>query len=81
MRLSEKPRNVKLGNRFTMRDFVECELSEIPVLLGELDNSNPAAKMLFPIIIKQVESIRGLGIGYLNLNRSISSVSGGKLRN
>lgn len=78
VRLSEKPRNVKLGDRFTMRDFVECELSEIPGLLAQLDNSSPAAQMLFPIIIKQVESIQGLGIGYLNLNRSISSVSGGE---
>ena len=61
-----------------MKDFVECELSEIPGLLAQLDNSSPAAQMLFPIIIKQVESIQGLGIGYLNLNRSISSVSGGE---
>ena len=78
VRLSEKARNVKLGEHFTMRDFVECELSEIPELLAQLDNSSPAAQMLFPIIIKQVESIQGLGIGYLNLNRSISSVSGGE---
>ncbi|MBD5450905.1 MAG: excinuclease ABC subunit UvrA [Lachnospiraceae bacterium] len=78
VRLSEKARNVKLGKRFTMRDFVECELSEIPGLLAQLDSSSPEAKMLFPIIIKQVESIQGLGIGYLNLNRSISSVSGGE---
>lgn len=78
VRLSEKARNVKLGGRFTMKDFVECELSEIPALLAELDSSSSEAKMLFPIITKQVESIKGLGIGYLNLNRSISSVSGGE---
>lgn len=78
VRLSQKARNVKLGDRFTMKDFVECELSEIPELLKQLDCSSPEAKLLFPIIIKQVESIKGLGIGYLNLNRSISSVSGGE---
>ncbi|GFI23666.1 UvrABC system protein A [Lachnospiraceae bacterium] len=78
VRLSEKARKVKLGERFTMKDFVECELSEIPMLLAQLDGSSPEAKMMFPIIIKQVESIEGLGIGYLNLNRSISSVSGGE---
>lgn len=78
VRLSEKARKVKLGERFTMKDFVECELSEIPALLSQLDDSSPEAKMMFPVIIKQVESIQGLGIGYLNLNRSISSVSGGE---
>lgn len=78
VRLSEKARNVKLGDLFTMRDFVECELSEIPKLLAQLDGSSSVAKTLFPIIEQQVESIQGLGIGYLNLNRSISSVSGGE---
>lgn len=78
VRLSEKARNVKIGNRFTMRDFVECELSEIPGLLAQIDDSSPVAQTLFTIITKQVESIQGLGIGYLNLNRSISSVSGGE---
>lgn len=78
VRLSESARNVKLGNRFTMKDFVECELSEIPGLLAQLDNSSPAARMLFPVIIRQIESVQNLGIGYLNLNRSISSVSGGE---
>lgn len=78
VRLSEKARNVKLGGHFTMKDFVECELSEIPALLAQLDFSSPVADTLFSIIIRQVESIKGLGIGYLNLNRSISSVSGGE---
>lgn len=78
VRLCAKPRNVKLGGLFTMKDFVECELSEIPALLERLDNNSPVAQMLFPIITSQVESIKGLGIGYLNLNRSISSVSGGE---
>lgn len=78
VRLSEKARNVRLEGRFTMKDFVECELSEIPELLVQLDNNNPVAKMLFPVLIRQIESIKGLGIGYLNLNRSISSVSGGE---
>ncbi len=77
VRLSAKPRNVKVGG-FTMKDFVECELADIPTLLEQLDDSSPAAQMLFPIITNQIESIKGLGIGYLNLNRSISSVSGGE---
>lgn len=78
VRLSEKARNVRIGNRFTIKDFIFCELSEIPSLLEQLGSSTAEAKMLFPIIIKQVESICNLGIGYLSLNRSISSVSGGE---
>lgn len=78
VRLSEKARKVKIGGRFRIKDFVECELSEIPTLLAQLDNSSPEAKMMFPVIINQVKSIQSLGIGYLNLNRSISSVSGGE---
>lgn len=78
VRLCAKPRNVKVGGLFCMKDFVECELAEIPALLRQLDNSSPVAQALFPLIINQVESIKGLGIGYLNLNRSISSVSGGE---
>jgi excinuclease UvrABC ATPase subunit len=78
VRLSKKAREIKIGNLYTMRDFVDCELSEIPSLLLKLDSSSAEAQMLFPIITRQVQSIAGLGIGYLNLNRSISSVSGGE---
>lgn len=78
VRLCTKSRNVKVGGLFTMKDFVECELSEIPALLEQLDSSSSVAQMLFPLITSQIESIKGLGIGYLNLNRSISSVSGGE---
>ena len=78
VRLAKKPREAKIGGRYTIGDFVNCELSEILSLLDELDPSNAVAKTLIPIIKRQVESIKGLGIGYLNLNRSISSVSGGE---
>lgn len=78
IRLSEKARYVKLGGRFTMKDFVECELSEIPSLLEQTDLTGPVADALFSLITKQVMSIKSLGIGYLNLNRPISSVSGGE---
>jgi excinuclease UvrABC ATPase subunit len=78
VRLSNKARKVKIGGHFMIKDFVDCELSDIPDLLSQLDDSSAEAKMLFQIIKKQVQSITGLGIGYLNLNRSISSVSGGE---
>ena len=78
VRLSERPRTATLGGRFIMKDFVECELSEIPSLLNRVNCTGPVAESLFSLITKQVESIKGLGIGYLNLNRSISSVSGGE---
>jgi excinuclease UvrABC ATPase subunit len=77
IRLSQKAREVRLG-RFTIGDFVNCELSEIPSLLERIDNTSAEAQMLFPLIQRQALSIAGLGIGYLNLNRSISSVSGGE---
>jgi excinuclease UvrABC ATPase subunit len=77
VRLSKRARAVKLG-QFTIGDFVNCELSDIPSLLELLDDSSAEAQMLFPLIRRQVQSIAGLGIGYLNLNRSISSVSGGE---
>ena len=78
VRLSERARTATLDGRFTMKDFVECELSEIPSLLAQVNCTGPIAETLFSIITKQVESIQDLGIGYLNLNRSISSVSGGE---
>jgi excinuclease UvrABC ATPase subunit len=77
VRLSKKAREVKIG-RFTIGDFVNCELADIPSLLDQLNNSSAEAQTLFPIIRRQALSIAELGIGYLNLNRSISSVSGGE---
>jgi len=78
VRLSKKAREIKIGGRFEIRDFVDCELIEIPAILDQLDNSSAESQILFPVIKKQVQSIAGLGIGYLNLNRSISFVSGGE---
>jgi excinuclease UvrABC ATPase subunit len=77
VRLSKKAREVRI-DRFTIGDFVNCELSDIPSLLDQLDDSSAEAQMLFPLIRRKTQSIAGLGIGYLNLNRSISSVSGGE---
>lgn len=78
VRLSERARNVRLCGKYTMKDFVDCELSEIPGLLRQIGGESSEAKMLFPIIERQIQSICDLGIGYLSLNRSITTVSGGE---
>ena len=78
VRLSERAKNVKLCGKFTMKDFVDCELSEIPGLLWQIGDEASEAKLLFPIIERQVQSLCDLGIGYLSLNRSITTVSGGE---
>ena len=78
IRLAEKPRSVKLGGQYTIGDFVNCELADIPALLDNLRLDGLEAELLFPIIRRQIESIASLGIGYLSLNRSISMVSGGE---
>jgi excinuclease UvrABC ATPase subunit len=77
VRLSKNAREAKVEG-YTIGDFVNCELSDIPTLLKALDNTNSVAQTLFPLIHRQVQSIVGLGVGYLSLNRSISTVSGGE---
>ncbi|HPN32068.1 MAG TPA: excinuclease ABC subunit UvrA [bacterium] len=75
IRLNERARNVKL-NGCSISELVSLELTELKKFLNEISISG--AESLIVKMIGILEHLIEIGVGYLSLNRSVSTLSGGE---
>lgn len=74
-KINERARSVKLKGR-SIGDLVNIELTELDEYLKEIDD--PVAE---PLVIKMrriIGHLVDIGVGYLSLNRPVSTLSGGE---
>lgn len=76
VRLNEKVRNVQLKNGYTIADFVEMEICELYYILSDMHGM--VEDFIIPIILQGLKNLIDVGVGYLTLNRSTSTLSGGE---
>ena len=74
-RLNEKALSVKILGK----NIAEVANSPIDSVIGFLKEINhPHAKPILPRMLNQLEYINNIGLGYLSLNRSVDTLSGGE---
>lgn len=75
-RINRTARNVRLSNGYTMEACVNMELQDLYAMLSELHG--PVEDALVPILLKSLKNLLSVGMGYITLNRSASTLSGGE---
>lgn len=76
IRINQKARNVVLKNGYKIGDMVDMEICELYKILLELQG--PVEGQIVPLILKELKNLMDVGVGYLTLNRSVSTLSGGE---
>jgi len=74
-RLNKQSLAVKINNK-NISDFVQLPLSKLVSEFKKIDN--PVAVSIVKKMIEIVQSLLDVGIGYLDLNRSVNTLSGGE---
>jgi excinuclease UvrABC ATPase subunit len=74
-RLNEKSRSVKLRDK-TISDLVNMELTDLDKFLSGING--PLADPIVRRIREIVKHLIAIGVGYLSLDRSVSTLSGGE---
>ncbi len=74
-RLNERARSVAV-NGLSMAQAVQMEIIDLLPFVSSLHGD--VANSITPFVVKKVENCIQSGLGYLHLNRSISSLSGGE---
>jgi excinuclease UvrABC ATPase subunit len=74
-RLNARARAVRL-NGLSILAVLSMEVSDLHELIDELDGA--VANEAKPLLLKRLRNLVDLGLGYLTLNRSISTLSGGE---
>ncbi len=74
-RINEKARNVKINGK-TIPELVEMELTEFYEYIKTVEGplADPIVNRMKPILKNLID----IGVGYLNLNRSVGTLSGGE---
>ncbi len=75
-RINRIARNVRLSNGYTMEACVNMELQDLYAMLSELHG--PVEDVLVPVLLKGLRNLLSVGMGYITLNRSASTLSGGE---
>lgn len=75
-RINRIARNVRLSNGCTMEMCVNMELQDLYAMLSELHG--PVEDVLVPVLLKGLKNLLSVGMGYITLNRSASTLSGGE---
>lgn len=75
-RINRTARNVRLSNGCTMEMCVNMELQELYAMLSELHG--PVEDVLIPVLLKSLKNLLSVGMGYITLNRSAYTLSGGE---
>lgn len=76
VRLNSVARAVRLNNGLTIGDCVNMELAELYDELTKLHG--PVEDLLVPVLKKGIRNLLDVGLGYLTLNRSVNTLSGGE---
>lgn len=76
VRLRQEVRNVKIGNKYTIGDLVNMEISDLYAALSELHGE--VEDVLIPPILRALNNLISVGMSYVTLNRSTHTLSGGE---
>lgn len=74
-RLNIRARRVKLNN-ISIVDVLNMEILELYKFIESIDGK--VADEIKPFLLKRLKNLNDLGVGYLTLNRSVSTLSGGE---
>ncbi len=75
-RLNARARGVKIDNT-SIIDVLNMEIIELYDFINSLSGDKVADEMI-PFLSKRLKNLIDLGVGYLTLNRSVASLSGGE---
>lgn len=75
-RLKEDILKVKIGGRYTIADCVNMEIYDLQDALAELHGA--VEDTLIPPILRALKNLIDVGMGYITLNRSAHTLSGGE---
>lgn len=76
IRLKEEIMKVKIGGRYTMGDCVNMEIGDLYHALSQLHGK--VEDVLIPPILRALKNLIDVGMGYITLNRSAHTLSGGE---
>lgn len=74
-RLNQRARSVKIDN-ISIVDVLNMEINEIEIFLNSLNSQ--IVDEIKPFLLKRIKNLIDLGVGYLTLNRPVSTLSGGE---
>lgn len=75
-RLNKKALMVKIAGKYTITDLVNMEVQDLYDVLSTIHGSVEA--VLIPVILKALRCLIDVGMGYISLNRSVYTLSGGE---
>lgn len=75
-RLKKEALAVKIDGKYTITDLVNMEVQDLYEVLAGIHGS--VEDVLIPVILKALKSLIDVGIGYVSLNRSVYTLSGGE---
>lgn len=75
-RVNQRAREVHLQNGCTICDFVEMEITDLYSVVKKMQGT--VESHIVPAILKNLRNLMEVGVGYLTLNRSASTLSGGE---
>ena len=75
-RLKEEVRKVKIGQKYTIGELVNLEISDLYNALSEIHGD--VEDVLIPPILKSLKNLISVGLSYVTLNRSAHTLSGGE---
>lgn len=75
-RLNRRALSSKIGGKYTITDCVNMEITDLYDALSTLHG--PVEDVLCPVILKALKNLIDVGMGYITLNRSAYSLSGGE---